>query len=148
MVGNQISDQKILNRHSTSPSGPTKNHSLFRGPLPLSFSCTKALSFFPPFPSPSSPSQTPKFQSIVKVDGTWKGQSSGTARSRNGTSQGKEGGESVDTEARREKGRARGMQLKISRDRFAGDRDRLLQGELRHLQHSITFIGGVDHRWR
>ena len=55
-------------------------------------------------PSPSSPSQTPKFQSIVKVDGTWKGQSSGTARSRNGTSQGKEGGESVDTEARREGG--------------------------------------------
>ena len=140
MLRYQISDQRILTRYSTSPSGPTKNHSLFRGPLPLSFSCTKALSFFPPFPSPSSPSQTPKFQSIVKVDGTWKGQSSGTARSRNGTSQGKEGGESVDTEGK--------GQLKISRDRFAGDRARLLEGELRHLQHSITFIGGVDQRWR
>ena len=60
----------------------------------------------------------------------------------------KEGGESVDTEARREGGREGKGQLKISRDRFAGDRARLLQGELRHLQHSITFIGGVDQRWR
>ena len=147
MLMNQISDQRILARYSTSPSGPTKNHSLFRGPLPLSFSCTKALSFFPPFPSPSSPSQTPKFQSIVKVDRTWKGQSSGTARSRNGTSQGKEGGESAER-TRRRGGREGKGQLKISRDRFAGDRARLLQGELRHLQHSITFIGGVDQRWR
>ena len=49
-----------------------------------------------------------------------------------------------------EGGREGKGQLKISRDRFAGDRARLrlLEGELRHLQHSITFIGGVDQRWR
>ena len=84
----------------------------------LSFARRRCPSLFFPSPSLSSFSLTPKFQSIVKVDGTWKGQSSGAGR--------RARRRRTEWDLPRESRGGQRRQLKIIRDRFTVNESSLL----------------------